>query len=441
MVMVASAGAAGAWLAIGRPGGAEPAPPRPATPVLTVDAAAFAGHGELAFVSRGTLWVLDGTTKTLRRVPTPPGVTPSAPVFSPDGRWLAFLGMTTSRAGTASPRLWLASGDGRGTHKIRGLPASGLVGWNPARDVLAVTARAAVWLVWPSGRTRALVRAAGIGPAAWSPGGGALAVATATASASTLASYPLTGGHPTVWARLHARSGMNYLIDPAGWWPHQGIGFWALTNSQSLNADQDPFYVIPAPGTRPRLLGNTPPGNALNQVAAAAGRLALVAETPGAGLGRVVWQARRIKICGPAAGACTMLASPPSTVTLDPAWSPGGTQLTFVRAPSRASPAFPQHALTAWYNAHQLWVYTPATRSLRKLGASGAAVPAWSADGHSLLYIARDGVWLLPRLTGRPVRIATPLFTPGNWPAYYGQVDWNPQFAWWSGQPRPPHAR
>lgn len=80
-------------------------------------------------------------------------------------------------------------------------------------------------------------------------------------------------------------------------------------------------------------------------------------------------------------------------------------------------------------------MYNPATRSLRKLDASGATVPAWSADGHSLLYIARDGIWLLPRLTARPVRIATPLFPPGNWPAYYGQVNWNPQFAWWPGQP------
>src|SRR5712691_4932765 len=59
------------------------------------NAAAFAGHGELAFVSRGTLWVLDGATQTLRRVATP-GVTPLDPAFSPDGHWLAFLGSGAS---------------------------------------------------------------------------------------------------------------------------------------------------------------------------------------------------------------------------------------------------------------------------------------------------------------------------------------------------------
>jgi len=45
----------------------------------------------------------------------------------------------------------------------------------------------------------------------------------------------------------------------------------------------------------------------------------------------------------------------------------------------------------------------------------------------------RDGIWLLPRISGRPVRIATPLFQPGNWPAYYGHVGWTAQFTWWPG--------
>lgn len=429
---------AGVWLAIARPGGAKPGYRPWEGPVPSVDAAAFAGHGELAFVSRGTLWVLDSRTRTLRRVAAP-GMAPVNPAFSPDGRWLAFLGTSTNRpAGTASFALWIASGDGRGAHQIRGLPTAGLAGWSPDRDILAVTTRATVRLVWPSGKVRTLVSAADLESAAWSPGGSAIAVATATTSGSTLASYPLAGGHSTVWVKLSARGGVpggaNYIIDPAGWWPHRGIGFWALANGESINADQDPFYVIPAPGAHPRLLGNTLHGNTLDQVAVAAtGWLALVAETPGSGLGRVIWQNRRIKVCGPATATCTAVPSPPSTVTLDPAWTPDGTRLAFVRAPSQTSPAFQQHAVTAWYNAHQLWVDNPATRSTRKLDASGATVPAWSTNGQSLLYIARDGIWLLPRLTRRPVRIATPLFPPGNWPTYYGQVDWTPQFAWWSG--------
>jgi hypothetical protein len=437
-VMVA---VAGAWLAIGRPGGATPAQParsRPAGPVFSVNAAAFAGHGELAFVSRGTLWVLDGTAKTLRRVPAR-GVTPVDPVFSPDGRWLAFLGMSTSSAGTARPGLWLASGDGRGARKIPGLSQAGLVGWSPARDVLAVTtqpggSRAAVRLVWPSGAARQLMSTAGAVSAAWSPGGSSLAVAVIRGRAATLASYPVAGGRPAAWLRLTARSvpgGQNYLIDPAGWWPRQGIGFWALSDSASLNADQPPFYVIRAPGARPRLLGHTLPGNTPDQVAAVPdGSLAVDAETPGGW--RVIWQHRHIVTCPPA-GGCTAIPTPPSAVTLDPAWSPDGATLAFVRAPALATAGFPQPVVARWYDAHQLWLYHPATGSLTRLDAPGATVPAWSADGNSLLYAARDGIWLLPRLGGRPIRIATPLFRPGNWPAYYGQVDWLAQFAWWPG--------
>ncbi len=68
------------------------------------------------------------------------------------------------------------------------------------------------------------------------------------------------------------------------------------------------------------------------------------------------------------------------------------------------------------------------------MDAAGASVPAWSADGKSLLYVAQDAVWLLPRLNGQSVRIAGPLFPPGHWPlSYYGQLGWSGQFAWWSG--------
>jgi len=447
VVMVAGAGA---WLAIGRPGGASPARARPAGPVPRVNAAAFAGHGELAFVSRGTLWVLDGANRALRRVATP-GLTPADPVFSPDGRWLAFLG---AKPGAAFDGLWFARGDGSGAHEIRGLAVAGLVGWNPAQDVLAVTtgpwmrhtpygAPTTVRLVWPSGSVRSVARLAGIQSAVWAPGGARIAVASLRwPSANSLASYPLTGGPPTTWLKLNARHGAlggmrEISFDPVAWWPHRGIGFWARWNCDSCNADGDPFYVISSPGARPRQLGTTLADSHLDQIAAGpGGQLAIVAQTPGPGMGgRLIWQDRRVTVCGPAAAACTAVPSPPGAVTLDPAWSPGGTILALVRAPTRASPGFPQSAVAHWYDAHQLWLYHPAMHSLSKLNAPGATVPAWSADGKSLLYAARDGIWMLPRLTGQPVRIATPLFRPGNWPTYYGQVSWMAQFAWWSGQP------
>jgi hypothetical protein len=81
---------------------------------------------------------------------------------------------------------------------------------------------------------------------------------------------------------------------------------------------------------------------------------------------------------------------------------------------------------------HSAELYDLASRSLRQLDAPGASAPIWSADGQSLLYVARDALWLLRRLDGQPVKVTGALFPPRSWPAYYGQVDWTSQFAWWS---------
>jgi hypothetical protein len=83
-------------------------PPSPAGLTVhppAVNTAAFAGHGELAFLSRGTLRVLDGMTGSLRAVVTP-GMTPGTPAFSPGGRWLAFSATSINPAVQAAT-VWL----------------------------------------------------------------------------------------------------------------------------------------------------------------------------------------------------------------------------------------------------------------------------------------------------------------------------------------------
>ena len=53
-----------------------------------------------------------------------------------------------------------------------------------------------------------------------------------------------------------------------------------------------------------------------------------------------------------------------------------------------------------------------------------------SRDDQGLLYVRDDALWLLPKLSGRPIRIAAPLFPLHNWPQYYAQVAWSAQYAW-----------
>ena len=84
-------------------------------PSPVVDAKAFRGHGDLAFVSRDRLYVLDGTTGKLRAVTSGAEVA-SAPAFSPDGKWLAYSlgqsGAGVAHADGTSARTVTAGGGG-----------------------------------------------------------------------------------------------------------------------------------------------------------------------------------------------------------------------------------------------------------------------------------------------------------------------------------------
>ena len=232
----------------------------------TVDAKAFVGEGDLAFVSRGTVYVLDGT-KPLRHLVLPSRFVPGAPSFSHGGRWLAIpASRVTAPNGDESTlsTLWLADADGSRLHKVTGFDNPEFLGWSPTSDVLAVTNQGDVsttytpppgseyvtqptslWLVSPSGARRELVRPSSgmIDGATWSPDGSEVAVGGLSAYpfqdhvpwTETLTAYPIDGAKPTVWLRIvNPRSNSccqtaglkQSQFIPVGWWPHWGIVFW-----------------------------------------------------------------------------------------------------------------------------------------------------------------------------------------------------------------------
>ena len=218
-----------------------------------VNVRAFSGEGELAFISRGSLWVLDGAAGSLRKVaptryttraegnvdfggiPAHTALTPNAPTFSHDGRWLAYVVPHAAGDGAFS-QLWIAHGDGTAAHLVRGVAVDQLVGWSPTADVLAVVTdartapiydpatatkmrfhrSAVVQLVTPRGAGRRLLElpagAKGqIYDAVWSPDGHAVAVATYEGFPSpltTIRAYPIAGGAPTTWLVFRAGEGL-----------------------------------------------------------------------------------------------------------------------------------------------------------------------------------------------------------------------------------------
>ena len=376
------------------------------------------------------------------------------PVFSTDGKWLAFVVTKTPPADTAggasgySP-VWLARGDGSDAHPVAGLRNALIVGWSPTGDVLAAIAGpvskrvpyealTTVRLVTPGQPTRVLVRSRDVWGAVWSPDGRQLAVVNVDPRFDdTLAVYPISGGPPRVWVRLQPHDHVNGmtgpLLDLAGWWRGFGIGAWVDGDGQTRNLDETPLDVISHPGAKARFLLDTLSVQTTRVLDGGNNAVAFVADiSHGDNGGRVYWDAKQVQICTPPA-SCKPIVTDRSKVTLDPEWSPSGDQVALVEAPDRHAGGWGQDVLTRWYGQHVLRIYNTRTHRLRTIrAAAGATAPLWSPDGKSLVYLADDGVWLLPSLDAKPVQIATPLFTPSNWPSYFGQIAWSAQMSWWS---------
>ncbi len=476
--IVLAGAVAGAVIATG--GGAARVYSQTATTPF-VDARTFEGHGELAFISRGTLWALDGAS--LRRIALPGLLVPSVPSVSPDGRWLAFLATYPT---AATSQLWLARADGTSAHEVRG-GVDALIGWSPSNGTLAIVSDpqnrhppfgspTTLEVIGPAGAARRLLVLApsyrgGIENAVWSPDGRRVAVSVVAFNGraeTIIRSYPVDGSPPTTWLTLAAgqpipgqcaRCG-SPIADLAGWYAGWGIAFWSYVDGMTRNLDSTPLDVVTAPGARPRFLAETLSDGVTDAVAGGRdGRLALVAST--AGPGRQFGQGKSVETCTLATRSCTSVpdasvwtgppqrcvrgwpcgiphpaaGAPGSGVTLDPAWSPDGTLLAYVKAPFALTGGNPP---PPWYTAHRLYVWNARTGATREIaGVDGVSEPAWSREGASLLYVSGDGLWLAPATGGAATEIAHPLFAGAqlNGDAtmnvnYFGQIDCAGQFSW-----------
>lgn len=454
------------------------APGARATAGLRADPAAFAGAGKLAFISRGSLWLLDGATGGLRRIAAPAGYTAGSPTFSANGQWLAYVA-TGKHMTTPDGDNWVASAvmvANAGTGQEQRLstvdgPTRSLIGWAPTGATLAFVTPASnldqdpylppsrVELWTPKG-TRLLASAPEVEGGAWSPDSASLAVVSDTDWPRTRSSwsasvtvYPLSGGAGATWARyvdtahpdgdltsrpnLGPKGDVAYLL-PMGWWPKLGIGVAVVGgnpgspfDSSLTNGGALPLALLTSPQAKVKVLGSTMVNGAVGApTASLTGALAFT-NNPSA---RPIWQSEDVEHCAAGVSPCTSVDQGASTVSMDAAWSPDGSQLAYVVGKKQDGAGFTQASVQNWYGSLRLEIYRPGKPSVQDLrSGAGAVVPTWSSNSQSLLFVKDDGIWLWRGLQGKPMRVEYPLLAPDDWGAYFGQVPWAQQFAWWSG--------
>jgi WD40 repeat protein len=438
---------------------------RPATIVaaahvgLTLDAKAFSGEGDLAFVSRGSLFILEGRTARLAEVKLAKGLVATGPTFSRDGGWLAFEATpsnSTGREGIPSAtQVWIARANGSAAERLPGGDRPLLIGWSPRTDEFAFAMssggpqdRPEAVAVWsPSGGVHVVMRATTVTGGAWSPDGSSIVVGASTCCYaaglpfhSTLLSYTVSGGASTTWISNRLANGGPGAYQgtywPIGWWKGWGVVFLivdyangpAPSNGEITATGSEDVFGMTGPKTGPRAISNVlADGDVGGVTYAPNGMLALTSNSSA----RPIWQTDDVEICRPTQPRCDVVPSPPGTVAMDATLAPDGSTLAYVVGKSSNAIGFPQSQVEQWYDGVSLWFYDTATgRSHQVKGIRGAVTPIWSSTGHQLLYTADDGLWLRRDSSHAPQEIVSPLLPRNDWGAYYGQIGWEYDFAW-----------
>ncbi|GBD08811.1 Protein TolB [Candidatus Thermoflexus japonica] len=400
--------------------------------------------GRLAYVQGGDVWAKDLPDGQPRRL-TSDGRN-REPRWSPSGRWLAF------RKGDY--QVWVMRADSGAAYPLNQGGTVGAFVWSPTEDRLAYVAPDGALVVASAGdgKEQQLVPGTGGQPYtgvvrfAWSPDGEWLAYEYIAVEQG--AEQPMR--RAGLWRiRADGREATQLLdagtetYEPilAGWVSDgSALLYWEdPMYSASLLADGAMLWRLPLDGGPPQSL-----------VATLAYEDFVVPHPLGtdwiavvAGGGRESWLGKQLYIVRVTTGE-QILLSPPDQVVASPAWLPDGRRLAYVAMPAAEGVAGGEPARQALMQ-RRIWLVDVESRQRHPLTDDPAyrdERPLWSADGSHILFARLDGqgrasLWLVSTEGDEPVRVVDELTPAPEGSGYYGHVEWDNLFDWWTGPPQP----
>jgi hypothetical protein len=194
-------------------------------------------------------------------------------------------------------------------------------------------------------------------------------------------------------------------------------------------ADGQPLYELLTPGGRPHLLDTVVgegPSYGPNGTFAIAG-----------GGNRYAWLNKHVDLCNESTATCVQAPAPKDVLTVSPAWSPNSKTLAYVEAKTGIAGSIGQPQISQWYATHRLYLLSAGSKvPVEVPGTAGAMAPVWSSNSKSLMFVRNNDLFIVTSRGSKPVELAGPLFHPSGWwsnsaqIAYYGEINWNTQFAW-----------
>jgi Tol biopolymer transport system component len=418
-----------------------PTPTPLAVAGLTINSKSLSNQGKLAFIFQNNLFTLDGATGQARQINKIGTVEKFG--WSHDGEWLAYSLQPGPNAPVNS--LWLSRSDGAENHQ---LPGSGDFAWSPTANELALTqigdSTGLQILSTAGGAVRYVTNLNAASPL-WSPDGSTLAFISTDRGpngAARLVTVPAKGGPTSPVFAAEPGNGLT-LLD---WWPTgKGLLFQTIpANSASLSADGLPVQSLSldAPAQTPQTLVKSLIHPAWLSWSPDGTKFVAVE-----GAGRQLSTNKALTVCDVVKASCQILAQPVNTVSLDPAWSPDGNRIAFVRAEARSG-FLDAAGFADWEKTRTLWVSNPDGSQARPVEGLAAVVgvqnPLWSRDSKQLLLghvggTAPGGLWLTGlteqagKLQANPHLVAGPVGNSAQQAAtgYYGYQDWQILAAWY----------